>query len=126
MREQNNTNYLMSIDLGTSTLKVAIFDILGKVASFKSLEYPLSYHGKDIVENDVEKYWQSITSLVRGALKELRDDSSNILAMSLSSQGETMVPVDKNIKPLRPAIVWLDKRSSKEAESIAKRFDENK
>ncbi len=70
MREQNNTNYLMSIDLGTSTLKVAIFDILGKVASFKSLEYPLSYHGKDIVENDVEKYWQSITSLVRGALKE--------------------------------------------------------
>ncbi len=124
-KDGDNKKYLMAIDLGTSTLKVAIFDIIGKIAASSSMEYPLSYPGKELVENDVEKYWESIAGLVKKSLKDLTGDPSNILAISLSSQGETIVPVDKDINPLRPAIVWLDGRSSKEAEDIASVFDED-
>jgi xylulokinase len=45
------------------------------------------------------------------------------LAVAISSQGETIVPVDKHIKPLRPAIVWLDRRSAVEAEKISIEFE---
>jgi xylulokinase len=114
----------MSIDLGTSTLKVAIFDKEGNKISQRSEEYPLSYPGKDMVENDVEKYWHTIVGLIKNALKDIENPES-IIALSVSSQGETIVPVDKDIKPLRPAIVWLDSRSVKEAEDIAKTFDED-
>lgn len=124
-KESEYKNYLMAVDLGTSTLKVAIFSINGKVAAFASIEYPLSYPGKDLIENDVEKYWRAIVGLIRKTLKDLAGSPSNILAISLSSQAETIVPVDKDIRPLRPAIVWLDKRSSEEAAEIASVFDEN-
>jgi len=116
----------MAIDLGTSTLKIAIFNTDGKVASSSSIEHSLSYPGKNMVENDLEKYWEAIARLLKKTLNSLDDDPSNILAISLSSQGETIVPVDKDMKPLRPAIVWLDGRSVKEAEEIASVFDEDK
>ncbi len=124
-KDSDNKKYLMAIDLGTSTLKVAIFNSDGKIAAASSVEYPLSYPGKELVENDVEKYWEAIAGLVKRSLKDLTSDPSNILAISLSSQGETIVPVDKNINPLRPGIVGLDGRSSKEAVEIASVFDED-
>jgi len=114
--------YLASIDLGTSTLKAAIFDTDGNIISAKSVEYPLSYPGKDIIENDLEKYWAAIVCLLKEALENI-DRPENIIAMSLSSQGETMVPVDIDLKPLRPAIVWLDSRSAGQAEEISLSFD---
>jgi len=125
-KDSGSKNYLMAVDLGTSTLKVAIFNTDGKIAASSSIEYPLSYPGKDLIENDVEKYWGAIVDLVKKTLKDLAGGPSNILAISLSSQAETIVPVDKDIRPLRPSIVWIDRRSSEEAAEIASVFDENK
>ncbi len=124
-KNSENKNYLMAIDLGTSTLKVAIFNTGGKVAASASLEYQLSYPGKELIENDVEKYWEAIVSLIKKTLRDLVGGPSNILAISLSSQAETIVPVDKDIRPLRPSIVWLDGRSSEEAKDIAAVFNED-
>ena len=124
MTIENKKKYLMSIDLGTTTLKVAIFNIKGEVVASRSIEYQLTYLGKDMIENDVEKYWEAIKTLINKTIKDLDNPSSNILAVSISSQGETIVPVDKKIHPLRPAIVWLDRRSQKEAEEISSIFDE--
>ena len=124
-KDSDNKNYLMAIDLGTSTLKVAIFDTEGKIVAANSIEYPLSYPGKDLIENDVEKYWEAIVGLVKKTFKDLADSPSKILAISLSSQAETIVPVGNDIRPLRPAIVWLDGRSSEEAAEIASLFDED-
>lgn len=124
--KKNNDGYLMGIDLGTSTLKVAIFDFSGKGIAFDSAEYQLSYPNKDLVENDIEKYWQTIVGLIKFTLMKMEDSPSKILALSLSSQGETIVPVDSKISPLRPAIVWLDGRSEEEAKQIAKDIDVDK
>ncbi len=121
--KENNSNYLMAVDLGTSTIKVAVYNLSMEEIVFKSKEYNLSYPGENKVENDVEKYWENITSLIRSVLYELDNDPSKILAISLSSQGETLVPVDSNMEPIRPAIVWLDNRSEKEAIQIRNDFN---
>ncbi len=121
----NNKIYLMAIDLGTSTLKAAIFSDSGKVKAFSSVEYSLHYPGKDLIENDVEEYWKAIADLIKKVLREFDNDSSNIIALSLSSQGETLVPVDNKMSPLRPAIVWLDGRSTVEAEEISSVFNQD-
>lgn len=42
--------------------------------------------------------------------------------IAFSSQGETIIAVDKEGEPLRKVIIWLDNRSAKEAKSIEKRF----
>lgn len=114
--------YLMGIDLGTSTLKVGIYDINGNEIAIQSIEYKLSYPGKDLVENDVEKYWNTICNLIKKTLTKI-NNPKKILAISLSSQGETIIPIDSKGRPLRPAIVWLDSRSEKEADDISKAFN---
>jgi xylulokinase len=47
-----------------------------------------------------------------------------IEAVGISAQGETLIPVDKDGKPLRRAIVWLDSRAQQEAEILDKEFDQ--
>jgi sugar (pentulose or hexulose) kinase len=125
LKRGENNKYLMSVDLGTSTLKVAVFDLMGNIVAYSSMEYPLIYKGESYVENDLEKYWESITILIKKVIEEFNKRSSNILAISLSSQGETIVPVDENIKPLKNAIVWLDGRSYREAVEISNEFNED-
>ena len=115
---------LMGIDLGTSTIKVGIFDLEGRELTYQAMEYNLIYPGKELVENDVEKYWEALTLLIKKALDHIGSLKLKIIALSLSSQGETIVPIDSNIRPLRNAIVWLDGRSGKQAKEIASHFPE--
>ena len=124
--KKNSGGYLMAVDLGTSTVKVAIYNLLLEEIVFKSEEYDLSYPGEDLVENDVQKYWETVAGLIRSAIVGMDEDSSSILAVSLSSQGETIVPLDPNMIPIRPAIVWLDGRSEEEAAQIARDFSIDK
>ena len=118
-----NDYYLMGIDLGTTTLKVGVFNLVGEEIAFISKEYELYYPGNNMVENDVEKYWKEIVNITRKITSSL--NSSKIKALSISSQAETIVPIDKKGKSLRNAIVWLDGRSKNEAEQISKDFDED-
>ena len=121
----DKNDLLMGIDLGTSTIKVGIFDLDGKELTCQSVEYDLIYPGKELVENDVEKYWEALVLIIQEALDHIGSLKPNIRALSLSSQGETIVPVDSDIRPLRNAIVWLDGRSGKQAKEIASHFPEN-
>ena len=124
MKDNNllkNDYYLMGIDLGTTTLKVGVFNTEGEEIAFISKEYELIYPGDNMVENDVEKYWEEIISLIKKITLNL--NRSKILALSISSQAETIVPINREGKPLRTAIVWLDGRSKKEAIQISSNFD---
>ena len=102
-RVHNNGCYLLGIDLGTSTLKIGIFDINGKEILLLDEEYQLDYPGENMVENDVEKYWDRITGLLRRAARSI--DTSRITSLSISSQAETIVPVNRQGKPLSRAAV---------------------
>jgi xylulokinase len=113
---------LMGIDLGTSTIKVGVFDLEGSTQAYQSAEYDLAYIGKDMVENDVEKYWKTLAALIRKTIEANKIRPEEITAVSVSSQAETIVPVDNDIRPLMNAIVWLDSRSSRQARDISEVF----
>ena len=122
--DNNKNELLMAIDLGTSTLKVAVFDLKGNEVAFETTEYDLFTSPNGIVENNVVIYWEELVKLINKILyNNPTINPAKIIALGTSSQGETIVPIDKEGKPLRNAIVWLDGRSIKEAEDIANRFD---
>lgn len=118
-----NKSLILSIDLGTSNLKGAVFDIDGKEIAFESIEYNLYTPQKDIVENDTNLYWENVLKILKKLSDKLGNRANNILAIGTSSQGETIVPVDKYGEPLRNAIVWIDTRSKAEAKDIRKNFN---
>ncbi|MHB0856086.1 MAG: xylulokinase [Anaerolineae bacterium] len=114
---------LLGIDAGTTSMKAAVFDLDGRMLGVDLQEYDLLAPGPALVELDPETYWQACCRAVRNAVE--RAGAPPIAALSISCQGETLIPVDAKGKPLRRAIVWLDNRAVDEARDLAEQFDPN-
>lgn len=106
---------LLSIDAGTTSVKAAIFTPTGKCLAVERAEYKLNTPVPDYAELHPEIYWQSCVRVVRQALERSSAKAAQIAVITVSSQGETMIPVDRQGHPLHPAIVWLDNRAGQEA-----------
>ncbi len=126
MTNNSKDGYIMGLDFGTSNIKGAIYDLEGREVAFEAVEYDLFMPEKGIVENNINNYWIIIKKIVKNLLNKIDGKSEKILSIGTSSQGETIVPIDKNGEPLRNAIVWIDTRSMTEADEIRQNFDISK
>ena len=111
---------LMGIDMGTTSVKTAVFDENLKEKLTLTADYTLDSHG-DMVEFDGEKYWDIVKGEIEKATAEMPVD-----ALAVDTQCETLILTDENGTPVRPAIVWLDNRAVAEAEIIEKHFGHKK
>ena len=118
-----NLDLFISLDLGTSNIKGAAYDVCGNEITFESIEYNLYTPCNGFVENDVDTYWSKILYILNNITKKLGKRKKNVRSISTCSQGETIVPVDKKIMPLCNAIVWIDTRSITEAVEISNNFN---
>ena len=117
---------LLGIDVGTTSLKVILYDLDGNVLGSALKEYSLITPGVDAAEVDAETYWSACCAAIRSALAANGLAPAEVAALSISSQGETIIPLDEHGKPLRRAIVWLDNRPAAEAAQIEKAFGAGK
>ncbi|HID95150.1 MAG TPA: hypothetical protein EYP53_03720 [Candidatus Latescibacteria bacterium] len=115
-------SYLISIDAGTTALKVVLFDQHGQIKAQRGIEYNLITPTTDTAELEAEVYWEACRQGIRSVLKQSHIPPEEVAALSISSQGETLIPVDRSGRPLRRAIVWLDNRSGEEARIIEEAF----
>ena len=112
--------HLMGIDIGTTSVKTAVFnaDLEQKISL--TADYTLDSHG-DIVEFDSEQYW----TIVKGEIEKVKKELS-VDALAVDTQCETLILTDEDGNPVRPAIVWLDNRATREAELIEEYFGHKK
>ena len=104
------------IDIGTTSVKTAVFNEALEEKISLTADYTLDAHG-DTVEFDGEKYWE----IVKGELEKIKAELS-IDALAVDTQCETLILTDENGTPVRPAIVWLDNRAVEEAKIIEEHF----
>lgn len=110
--------YLLGIDIGTTSLKAAVFDEKANMMKAVTRDYTLDVKG-DFVEFPAENYF----TMMLDAMNELRAEY-DIYSMSIDTQCETLIVTDENGSPLAPAIVWLDNRAVKQADKIREKFGE--
>ena len=118
--------YLVGVDVGTSATKVLIIDELGKLVSNASHEYPISSPRPNYAEQDPEWWWHAVKASIKEALTSSKVDPSRISAIGLSGQMHGSVLLRKDGKPLRPAIIWPDKRSSSQCIEFYQRIGREK
>lgn len=106
----------MGIDIGTTSVKTAVFNEALEQKISLTADYTLDSHG-DTVEFDGETYWDIVKGEIEKVKKEL-----NVDALAVDTQCETLILTDEQGNPVRPAIVWLDNRATEEAEIIEKHF----
>lgn len=113
---------IIGLDLGTTALKIALFDRNGKIIAVSTQEYSLLTPKTDHVEVAPQTYWQSFKNGLADLRQKTQFDLKEIKALGFSAQGETLFFLDKNGNPLRNAIVWMDNRAQEEAQQLKKRF----
>lgn len=111
---------LLGIDAGTTSVKSGLFSTDGHCFAVARQEYQLSTPRANWAELDPEIYWQACIATVRQVLQQA--DRDDVTAIAVSSQGETVIALDAQGRPVYPAIVWLDNRAEREAEILAKKF----
>ena len=114
---------LLGVDAGTTSLKVGLFDEAGTERAVAVEEYALQTPEPSRAEMDPRLYWSSLVGAVRRALVRARARPTDVEALAVSSQGETLVPVSASGDPLGRAIVWLDNRAVAEAAELATQLD---
>lgn len=109
----------LGIDIGTTSLKAAVFDKSGKRLGFRVIDYTLNTDSQTgFIEFPAMKY----VEMCKNVIDELSNECGSIDALSIDTQGETLIFTDDMGTPLYPAIVWLDNRAIKEAEEITEKF----
>jgi sugar (pentulose or hexulose) kinase len=116
-------SYFMGLDIGTTSVKAAVYDAGGECPALQSEDYVLETPSVDRVEIDPEQYWKSACEVVRKVVKRAEVPLVSIAALGISSQGETTIAVDRDGNPLYPALVWLDNRAKDEAQQLAERLE---
>jgi xylulokinase len=117
--------YTIGLDIGTSAAKGVLLNTQsGAVEAESHYTYQIETDG-DKAEIDAYIYIKAVEFIIAELIKNIIDSDSKITALSVSSQAETLICVDKNGKPLRKAIVWLDNRSGLEAIEIQNHFGVN-
>ena len=112
---------LMGIDVGTTGFKILLTRPNGQVLAKTYGEYSIYKPRSTWVEVDLDEVWSSILveirRLVKGTLPE------KVVGLAVSSQGETVVPVNRAGECLARAISWTDRRTEEQMEWWAKRHD---
>ena len=104
----------LSIDIGTEGARAAVFDGDGSRLGQGQGSYLTHYPRPGWAEQDPEAWWLAAVDACRQALAEAGLD--RVDGVSVATTASSVVVVDERGRSLRPALLWMDSRSSREAE----------
>jgi glycerol kinase len=103
----------MALDQGTTNSRTLIFNNTGQIVSSSQQEFKQIYPQPGWVEHDPEEIWTSQLQTIREALHQANLQASEISAIGIANQRETMVLWDRQTgKPIYNAIVWQCRRTA--------------
>lgn len=106
---------VLSIDYGTQSVRVSVISDDGKFLAFEQEKYKEPYFSlkPGYCEQDADYYFEAMCKAARRLSKKNKELLSDCKSVSSTCFRDTAVILDKNLKPIRPAIIWLDQRQAK-------------
>jgi gluconokinase len=110
---------IITIDLGTSAVKIFAFDMNGHVIGTMKGSYPTFHTEPDYSEQDPEQIFITVLYVLKNFLNEhIHPRKWNVASICFSAAMHSVLPVDKKGVPLGNAITWSDNRGKKEAQEL--------
>jgi len=114
------TDYILSIDQGTTSTRAIIFDHSGSIVSSGQLEHEQIFPKPGWVEHNPKEIWDNTREVIGQALSKANITRHNIKAVGITNQRETAVVWDKNTgEAVYNAIVWQDTRTQPIVDRLA-------
>ncbi|MFW6180828.1 MAG: FGGY-family carbohydrate kinase, partial [Spirochaetota bacterium] len=112
--------HLMGVDVGTTGCKAVVFTEDGGVLGSGFREYEITTDRTGRAEQDAEQVWEAVLEVMGEASS--RAGSGETGALSISVQGDAVIPVDRDFRPLHPAVLGMDYRPEPQARACARKL----
>ena len=103
---------LLGIDSGLTVTKAVIFDADGTVLSVARRRVPQLIPEPRHVERDMNGLWAATADAIEEAVGKSGRPANDIVGIAATAHGDGIYLVDKDLKPLGPAVTSLDTRAS--------------
>lgn len=113
---------LLGLDIGISGCKAVAFNLAGDALGQAYREYPLHQPRPGWMELDPAAVWQAVTEVIGHAATAAATAGDPVTAFSVSTHGESVVPVDAAGRPLGRFITAIDTRAAEQADWWAERL----
>ncbi|MBI4556240.1 MAG: FGGY-family carbohydrate kinase [Candidatus Hydrogenedentes bacterium] len=114
---------LLGVDLGTTVLKVAVFDsATGQVLAQAARRLPVTARDDGAREQDWSQIERALDQAVVEVKKRLRKTWSRVSGIGLASQAGSGIIVDRgSLRPLTPMILWNDARAASHMDALVRK-----
>jgi len=111
---------LLGVDLGTTRLKVGVFDAQGELQALAGRDLPRPRSpAPDEAELPIATYWNLFRSALAEMLAHVPSAGKRVAGVGICSQAQTFACFDEKGRPLAPALLWTDARAQDEARRLA-------
>ena len=119
------TDFIISIDQGTTSSRAILFSLKGKPVYSSQQEFTQYFPKSGWVEHNPEEIWKTTKKTLKKVIDKVKDFRGRVLAIGITNQRETTVLWDKKTgKPVYNAIVWQDRRTEDYCKKLRKQNKE--
>lgn len=111
--------YILSVDLGTTSCKTVLFDTDFNVVATSKRAYDTSYSYAGWAEQPAYQWWEALRENTQEVLEKSAIDPAKVIAVGIDAFSTTVLPVDQDGDPLRPGLIWMDRRATRQSDWIA-------
>ncbi|MBR4811617.1 MAG: carbohydrate kinase, partial [Bacilli bacterium] len=110
-----NEPLILTMDFGTQSVRVALFDKCGYMVAMKKKDYDQPYFSvkPNWAEKDPREYYKDLCQCTKELIKENPSSVGKIKGITLTCFRDTAVLLDSDMKVIRPSVLWLDQRNAK-------------
>lgn len=103
---------ILTIDVGSQSVRVALFDKVGNTIGLVKRTYKPAYNSpkKGHAEQHPDFYFEQILSCTNEIKEKYPEEMKNVIGITMDTFRDSAVLLDENYKPLHPIILWLDQR----------------
>ena len=107
--------YIATFDIGTTAVKGVLVALDGRAAAARSLEIPTLADGR-FREQRPQDWWDAFRAISLDFCREAPPEK--ILGVAMSGQMQDLIPLDGDLDPVCPAILYADGRAEDQAEAL--------
>jgi len=115
--------YAVTVDIGTSSAKTALWTLDGELVAETTEGYELRRPRPLWAEIDARTWWAALCATIGRVLTTSGVDAVDVAGVGVDGQGWALLAVDRAGTPLRPALIWQDRRAEPEAAELRARSD---
>jgi xylulokinase len=113
--------FVIGCDLGSQSVKAVLVDADGKVRGTASVSLEMAHRHPGWADQDAGEWLTAVGRVVRALREATGVPASSVRALAFASQVDGVVAVNQINRPVAPAIIWMDRRATRQAMALQER-----